>query len=71
MAMADAERRPTDLSLNRAFLANELVESCLQPARAPYQAQSLPAGEALRALQRCEVLKRRVHQLRACTLAAA
>jgi len=71
MAMADAERRPTDLSLNRAFLANEMVENCLRPARSPYHAQALPVGEAVRALQRCEVLKRRIHQLRACALAAA
>ena len=71
MAMADAERRPTDLSLNRAFLANEMVENCLRPARSPYHAQALPVGEVVRALQRCEVLKRRIHQLRACILAAA
>ena len=71
MAMADAERHPTDLSLNRAFLANELVENCLRPARSPYHAQGLPVGETVRAFRRCEVLKRRIQQLRACALAAA
>ncbi len=41
MALAEAERNPADMTLNRAFLANQLVQNCLQPPRSPYQAQAL------------------------------
>jgi hypothetical protein len=71
MALSDAERRPSDLSLSRAFLANEVVERCLKFARSPYQAQCLPSGEASQAQVRCEAVKRRIQQLRACAVAAA
>jgi hypothetical protein len=71
MALSDAERRPSDLSLNRAFIANEVVESCLKCVRSPYRAQSLPPNEASRAQVRCEAVKRRIQQLRACAVAAA
>lgn len=71
MALMQAERAPTDLSLNRAFLANELVESFLQPVRSPYQAQGLAATEVMRERQRCEAVKHRVSQLRTCAILAA
>jgi hypothetical protein len=71
MAFADAERTPTDLILNRAYLANELVENCLKPVRSPYQAQSLTTVEAARESQRCEIVKSRIANLRACAVAAA
>lgn len=71
LALAEAERGPTDLSLNRAFLANELVENSLRPARSPYQAQSLPESEAARERDRCQEVKSRLGQLRACSAAAA
>ena len=48
MALVEAERQTSDMTLNRAFLANELVENCLQPARSPYQAQCLPEADASR-----------------------
>jgi hypothetical protein len=71
MAVSEAERRPSELTLNRAFLANEVVERCLKFTRSPYQAQCLPAVEASQAQQRCEAVKRLIQQLRACAVAAA
>lgn len=67
MALAEAERAPSDLTLNRAFLANQMVDNCLKPARSPYQAQSLPEADAVRERQRCERAKTRIAQLRAGT----
>ena len=71
MSVAEAERNVTDLTLNRAFLANELVENCLKPAASPYQAQCLPEADAEAERKRCEAAKRRIGQLRACAVAAA
>ena len=71
LAVADAERNVTSATLNRAFLANELVQNCLTPARSPYQAQSLSEGKAQIERQRCETVTRRLSQLRACSVAAA
>ena len=53
LALAEAERAASDMTLNRAFLANQLVVDCLKPARSPYQAQSLPEAEAIRERLRC------------------
>ena len=64
MALAEAERQTSDMTLNRAFLDNQLVENYLQPARSPYQAQFLPEAEAIRERKRCEAVKARVAQLR-------
>jgi len=71
LSLADAERNVTDLTLTRAFLANELVESCLQTARSAYQAQYLAETEAATERTRCEAVKRRIGQLRSCAFAAA
>ena len=71
MSVAEAERDVTDMTLNRAFLANELVENCLQAPRSPYQAQSLAEAEAVAERSRCEAVKRRIGQLRACASVAA
>jgi hypothetical protein len=65
MALVEAEGRPSDMTLNRAFLANQLVENTLKPARAPYQAQCLPEAEAARERKRCESADTRITQLRA------
>ena len=65
LALADAERQSSHLTLNRAFLANELVGNCLKPARGPYQAQSLPESEAIHERQRCVTVTARLSQLRA------
>ncbi len=45
--------------------ANETVENCLRPVRAPYQAQSLPEAEAARERQHCKAVKLRIAELRA------
>ena len=65
LALAEAERAASNMTLNRAFLANQLVADCLKPARSPYQAQSLPEAEAIREHQRCEAAQARIGQLRA------
>jgi hypothetical protein len=54
-----------EANLRRALAANEFAQNCLQPARSPYQAQSLPAAEAMHELQRCLTIKARIAQLRA------
>lgn len=64
LALAEAERGVSDLTLNRAFLANQLVDNCLKPVRSPYQAQSLPDADAMRERHRCEKAKQRIAQLR-------
>jgi len=61
----EAEENPTDDILRRAMAANETVENCLRPARAPYQAQSLPEAEAARERQHCKAVKLRIAELRA------
>lgn len=65
LALASAERDPSNLTLSRAFLANQVVDDCLKPARSPYQAQALPEPEAIRERQRCERAKTRIAELRA------
>ena len=64
-ALADAERVPTRGTVDRALLANEFVESCLRPARAPYQAQALPESAAVGERKRCAAAKVRLAQLSA------
>ncbi len=69
MALAEAERDVSTLTLNRAFLANQMVEGCLKPARSPYQAQCLPENEAIRERYRCEAAKARLTKLRQAVVA--
>jgi hypothetical protein len=64
-ALADAERVPTRGTVDRALLANEFVESCLRPARSPYQAQALPEANAADERGRCAAAKVRLAQLSA------
>ncbi len=71
LALASTERSPSEVSLNRAYLANELVGNCLKPARSPYQAQSLAPAESSRERARCIAVTNRLSQLRACLSAAA
>lgn len=54
----------TPAKLDRLALANEFVESCLRPARRPYQAQCLQETDAARERKRCEAVKIRIDQLR-------
>lgn len=65
IALAEAEKITTSVNLERARIANEFVENCLKPARAPYEAQHLPDGDATRERQRCEAVKVRLALLRA------
>ena len=63
--LADAEGSPTCEALRRAAIANDFVESCLEPPRPPYEAQCLPQLDAVRERQRCEDVKRTIAQLSA------
>jgi hypothetical protein len=71
LALADAERNVTSTTLNRAFLANELVQNCLKPAPSAYASQSLPESEAATERKRCAMVHRRIAQLRSCAVVAA
>jgi hypothetical protein len=75
MALAEATQRPSEMNLNRAFLANQLVQNSVRPAHSPYQGQCLPEGEAARERARCEAASARIAELRAtaqyaCSIAA-
>jgi hypothetical protein len=61
----EAEENPTEENLRSAMTANESAEICLRPARAPYQAQSLPEAEAARERRHCKAVKMRIAELRA------
>jgi hypothetical protein len=65
MQIAEAEQMTTGENLRRATLANEFVETCLKPARAPYAAQQLPEPDAAFERKRCEVVRNRIAELRA------
>lgn len=60
----EADANTTYSNLRRACAANEFAESCLRPARSPYQAQSLPEEEAAGERLRCNAVKMRLAQLR-------
>ena len=60
-----AEASKTQEQINRASLANEVVETCLRPARHPYEAQSLPEADAIRERKRCLAAKSRIAKLHA------
>jgi len=59
-----AEASKTQEQINRASLANEVVETCLRPARHPYEAQSLPEADAIRERKRCHAAKSRIAKLK-------
>jgi hypothetical protein len=62
--LGEAEESPNEANLHRLWMANEFAERCLEPARPPYQAQSLPVPEAARERQRCKTIKLRIAELR-------
>jgi hypothetical protein len=64
MALAEAVQHTSNSTLNRAFLANQLVENCLKPVRSPYQKQSLVENEAAQERKRCLAASARIAQLR-------
>jgi len=62
--LAEAEEAKTSSKLESLLVANNFVESCLTPARSPYELQFLPEPAAKRERERCEQIKRRVADLR-------
>jgi hypothetical protein len=65
IALAEAEKEPTSLNLERARIANDFVENCVKPARPPYEAQHLPETDAARERGNCQGVKVRLSLLRA------
>ena len=65
IALAEAEKEPTSLNLERARIANDFVQNCVKPARQPYGAQQLPETDAAREHGNCEAIKVRLALLRA------
>ena len=61
---AEAEEVPTNSTLHRAWIANDVVQIFLKPARTPYEAQYLPEDEACVERERCETIKHRIGDLR-------
>lgn len=68
--LAEAERTRSEALIDRVAGANAFVQSCLKPARLPYQGQCLPEYEAAHEWKRCEAVKVRIARLRT-TLAVA
>jgi hypothetical protein len=62
--LAEAEEVQTAAKLASTGLANDFVQGCLQPARSPYEAQSLPEIDAVQERKRCEAVRNRIVQLR-------
>ena len=62
--LAEAEEVPNNSTLHRAWIANDVVQVFLKPARTPYEAQYLPEDEARFERERCETIKQRIGDLR-------
>ena len=57
IALAEAEKDPTSVNLERVRIANEFCRKLsLKPARSPYKSQSLPETDAAR--ERADVARR-------------
>src|ERR1044072_7364580 len=54
IAVAEAKKEPNTLNLERACIANEFVEKCLKPARAPYEVQYLSGADAAHEVESCQ-----------------
>jgi hypothetical protein len=65
--LAEAEQLKTRAKIDSATVANDFVQSCLKPARPPYESQCLPEAVAVRERKRCEAARRRLAELRAAT----
>jgi hypothetical protein len=63
--LIEAETSKTREQINRASLANQIVETCLRPARHPYEAQCLPEADAIRERKRCQAAESRITKLHA------
>jgi hypothetical protein len=62
--LAEAEELHSSAKLASTALANDFVEGCLKPARAPYEAQYLTESDAVRERKRCEAVRVRIAELR-------
>jgi len=62
--LVEAEEVTAPARLDRLTVANEFVETCLRPARPPYQAQCLTETVAIRERKRCAAVKVRIAELR-------
>ena len=62
--LAEVEEAKTENKLHSLIVANNFVETCLTPARSPYDMQVLPEADARRERERCEEIKRRVQDLK-------
>jgi len=71
IALAEAEKDPSSVNLERVRIANDFVENCLKPARSPYESQHLPEADAARERGRCQAVKVRLSLLRSRSNAAA
>jgi hypothetical protein len=65
IALAEAEKDPSSVNLERVRIANDFVQNCLKPARSPYESQHLPKTDAARERGRCQAVKVRLSLLRA------
>ena len=61
--LAEVEEAKNASKLHSLLVANNFVETCLTPARSPYDVQFLPEPDAKRERKRCEQVKRRVADL--------
>ena len=62
--LAEAEKLRTHRKLDCVCIANDFVETCLKPARSPYEAQCLAEADAVRERKRCQTVKVRIAELR-------
>ena len=62
--LAEVEEQKNRSKLDSLIVANNFVETCLTPARSPYEVQVLPESAAKRERKRCEEINRRVADLR-------
>jgi hypothetical protein len=69
--LTEAEETPTAATVHRAWIANDVVETFLKPARPPYGAQHLPEIDAARERERCETVKAHIRDLSAPVALAA
>lgn len=62
--LAEAEEVPSNSTLHRATIANDVVEIFLKPSKKPYEAQYLPEDEAVQERERCQKVMTRIADLR-------
>src|SRR2546429_5289805 len=61
--LAEAEGLHSNAKLASTALANDFVEGCLKPARAPYEAQCLQESDAIQERKRCAIVRDRISEL--------